>query len=161
MSNEKQMGGDDFDGGERVSGGFEGPTWAPHYSEFNDKRRGELLAKLGAGSSDAPAIVGRLKAFSAWGRRIYGVQIDETTIAKLPEHQTLYTALGMVRLGARVKIVYKGRADKAKPGRQAPILYDVFTEKGGSCDMRADALKVHRREDREAVDPEADFPPEE
>lgn len=153
MSNDV-LGNDDFEGGEKVSGGFDGPTWAPHYSEFNEKRSAELLAKLGTGSSMASKVVGKLVAFSAWGRRIYGVRIDETTTVKLPEHSTLYTALGMVKVGARVKIEYKGRG-QAKAGRQAPILYDVTAEKGGACDARADALKIHRREDPD----EAGFPP--
>lgn len=150
------VGDDDFDdgpltNGEKVTGGFDGPHWMPHLVEKNERRQKEALAKLAPGSTVRPTMKGRLVVASAWGRKLYF--IDATTRSgevvrfHVPEQATLYRALNTIKVGAVVFVEYKGLG-QAKPGQNAPFIYDVSAEKGAALgEERADKLTIKRRDD--------------
>lgn len=143
----------DVEGGESMGGkGSDAPAWVPHFSEFSEKIKAERMAKLPAGSTARADLRGKLAVERAWGRALYFVDVptpDCKIAVRLPEHAALYNTLNQVALGADVKIVYAGRATKAKRGQQAPHVYDVTT-KGGLNAPREDALVIMRREDDES-----------
>lgn len=138
-----------------VSGGFDGPMWMPQLGELSDRRREEELKALretNPGSSAAPKVIGHLCAITAWGRDVYALTIkrpEGDVVVKLPEHSALYSPLGRIKINARVAIEFAGRADKSKPGQQAPFIYNVRPFNAADCfdRARADALKVIRRDD--------------
>lgn len=136
----------------KVSGLFEGPHWCPQYGDYNERRQKELLAKLPAGSHADEAIRGKLTTFTAWGREVYGLELEGPKgkyVVHVPEHTALYGALGCVKMGADVYIAMTGRSDKAKPGQQAAMLYEVipYNEADILKTPRKDALKVQRKDD--------------
>lgn len=148
------------EGAKSVGGSFDGPSWCPHYADFNEKRQAEMLAKHGAGSFVGPAIRGKLSIFEGWGRSLYGVEI-EGRIFHVPEHTALYMALNKIKVGAEVYIADAGQAKKAKPGRQPARIYEVLVPDSAAVltSARADALKIKRKDDEDdgAI---PDFPPE-
>ena len=143
--------------GKKVSGIFEGPSWCPQWADFNEKRQREMLAKVGEGSHCEQAVKGKLTSFRAWGREVYGLECETAkgkSVFHVPEHTALYNALASVKMGAECYVAVTGRANKAKPGQQAAILYDVipYDETDILPAPRKDALAIVRREDVE-------FPP--
>lgn len=145
-----------FDG-EKASGGFDGPSWQPNLVEFSTEVIRMKLEKLGKGSSYRPEIAGTLVVGTAWGKSLYFLDVplkDKTsTRVHLPEHFSLYGSLGLVEVGAKVRLKYVGRAKKAKPGQTAPVLYEVIGEKGRVLSQkRADALEVISSNDPDASD---------
>lgn len=150
-----------FDGGEKVSGGFTGPSWMPHLVEFSDTVIKQKLANVGAGSSIRATIAGFLREMNAWGKRLYFVDIPVKggafTRVHVPEHEALYGSLGAIKVGARVQLTYVGRG-KAKPNQSAPHVYEVVAEKGSVGARRADALNVVKKQEAEEELPE--LPPQ-
>ena len=145
------------EGAKAVGGTFDGPSWCPHYADFNEKRQAEMLQKHNDGSFVGPAIRGELTIFDGWGRKLYGIKLEGRTF-HVPEHQALYNALNRIRVGAEVYIEAAGLAKKAKPGQQPARIYDVLCPTPADvCDeARADSLTIKRKGDTEA---EAEFPP--
>lgn len=144
-----------FDDGERVSGGFDGPSWMPQLVEFSDKVIQQKLAKANPGSSARVTITGALTVAYAWGRKLYFVDIvlkdKSTTRVHAPEHASLYGCLNSIEIGARVKLTYAGRG-KAKAGHAAPVLYEVIAERGKSLpEPRKDALVILKRDEKAAA----------
>jgi len=142
----------DDNGGESMGGkGSDFPAWVPHFSEFSDKVKAERMQKQPQGSTARVDLRGKLAIDRAWGRALYFVDVkigDEAIRVRVPEHASLYNTLNQIDVGSDVKIVYAGRAAKAKRGHQAPHVYDVTT-KGGLNAPRADALTIKRFEDDE------------
>jgi hypothetical protein len=143
-----------FDG-EKASGGFDGPSWLPHFVEFADSVIKTKLEKVGAGSSTRKDLAGRVVIASAWGRRLYFIDVpmkDKTTKrVHVPEHTSLYGVLNGIELRSLVRISYVGRG-KAKPGQTAPHLYDVTAEKGKILGTpRPDALAIMSKRELDDV----------
>ena len=140
------------EGAKVVGGAFDGPSWCPHYADYNEKRQAELLQKHNDGSFVGPAIRGELVIFEGWGRKLYGVRIEGRWF-HVPEHQALYNALNRIKVGAEVYIEATGTAKKSKPGQQAARIYDVLCPNVADVfdEARPDALTIKRSGDQDAM----------
>lgn len=145
------------EGAKAVGGTFDGPSWCPHYADFNEKRQAEMLAKHNAGSFVGPAIRGKLATFEGWGRLLYGVEL-EGRIFHVPEHAALYNALNRIQVGAEVYIEATGVAKKSKPGQQPARIYEVLAVNPSSVSEKArpDALTIKRHDDADVEFPPSD-----
>lgn len=158
----------DFDAaekvGDKVSGGFDGPSWVPFHhpdrTKLNAAALREKLEKLPGGVAsgiDRGQIAGNLVVMFAWGRRAYFLDVKrekspgvmEEIRVKLPEHWSLYSGCNLILLGTPIALRYDGTG-KAKDGKQPPHLYSVIAlQKGRTLNKpRKDALTIESIDDR-------------
>lgn len=119
---------DQFD---EISGGYDGPTWAPHlsddFSPYSAKITRENLSKISQPIT-RDRLCGRLTIQEAFGESRYFLTAkrngDDIAIL-LPAHIGLYNRLDKCNLDAVVSVVCEGRHDAGRNGKQAAFIYAV------------------------------------